>query len=332
MCLWKVFSIHRGKKNSHWDWSHASCPTLRHETSWQPPPCMLRFQVRLTHFDCCIEHIPGKFIHSADTLSRAPVSSVKNDVLVSENELEWLVQWLQQAFQHALSDWRLTVKHRQMIHLAQLSSFTVHLLSSMASNQSSGLQTELKPYWNNSSELTVHHGMLLFCTHIVVPKGLQKEILLKLCSNTREWKDAISEPSPLSGGLDFQMTTDRWFRGILSVWEEYFTQRIHDPFKTTRLPLAERSNRPVWTVTYLLLVDYFSRLPEVAKLTTTTSASVIAAQKNIFLWHGTPEVLISENSLQLIASQMKAFASSYNLNTSWATLITCRVMAKRSAQ
>ena len=35
-------------------------------------------------------------------------------------------------------------------------------------------------------------------------------------------------------------------------------------------------------VTYLLVVDYFSRFPEVAKLTTTTSASVIAALKTYF--------------------------------------------------
>ena len=65
-------------------------------------------------------------------------------------------------------------------------------------------------------------------------------------------------------------------------------------------------------VTYLLVVDYFSRFPELAKLTTTTSASVIAALKNMLLQHGIPEVLISDNGPQLIASEMKAFASSYS--------------------
>ena len=54
-------------------------------------------------------------------------------------------------------------------------------------------------------------------------------------------------------------------------------------------------------VTYLLVVDNFSRFPEVAKLTTTTSASVISALKNIFSRHGIPEVLISDNGRQFIA-------------------------------
>ena len=77
---------------------------------------------------------------------------------------------------------------------------------------------------------------------------------------------------------------------------------------------------------------YFSRFPELAKLTTTTSASVIAALKNMFLWNGIPEVLISDNGPQFIASEMKAFASSYRFEHITVALITRRVTAKRTAQ
>ena len=44
-------------------------------------------------------------------------------------------------------------------------------------------------------------------------------------------------------------------------------------------------------VTYILLVDYISRYPEVVKLTSTTSEAVITAMKYIFLRHGIPGVV-----------------------------------------
>ena len=48
---------------------------------------------------------------------------------------------------------------------------------------------------------------------------------------------------------------------------------------------------------YLLVVDYFSRYPEVLQLTSTTSASVISALKSVFLRHGIPEFVRSDNGL-----------------------------------
>ena len=43
--------------------------------------------------------------------------------------------------------------------------------------------------------------------------------------------------------------------------------------------------------TYLRVVDYFSRYPEITKLTNTTSKGVIAVLQPIFARHGIPEVL-----------------------------------------
>ena len=51
---------------------------------------------------------------------------------------------------------------------------------------------------------------------------------------------------------------------------------------------------------FLLTVDCFSRYPEVARLTTTTSAAVIASMKAVFTRHGIPEVVRSDNGPQYI--------------------------------
>ena len=63
--------------------------------------------------------------------------------------------------------------------------------------------------------------------------------------------------------------------------------------------------------TYLLVVDYFSRYPEIVKLTSTTSGSIISALRSIFSRYGIPEVMLSDNGPQYSSQEMKDFASSY---------------------
>ena len=61
-------------------------------------------------------------------------------------------------------------------------------------------------------------------------------------------------------------------------------------------------------VKYLLLVDYFSHFIEVVKLTSTTSTTIISVLKIIFSRYGR---LISDNGLQFVSREMKAFSVSY---------------------
>ena len=63
---------------------------------------------------------------------------------------------------------------------------------------------------------------------------------------------------------------------------------------------------------YLVVVDYFSRYPEVIKMTTTTvtSAAVIAALKSTFSRQGIPKVLRSDNGPQYASQE---FAELYGL-------------------
>ena len=64
--------------------------------------------------------------------------------------------------------------------------------------------------------------------------------------------------------------------------------------------------------TYLLVVDYFSRYPELTKLTTTTFPAAIQAMKSIFSWHGIPEMLSSDRWLQFDSQEFSTFADQYN--------------------
>ena len=97
------------------------------------------------------------------------------------------------------------------------------------------------------------------------------------------------------------------------------TPNPKEPLLTTPLPKHpwERVAVDLFQLngsTYLLVVDYFSRYPEVIKLNTTTSKTVIYSLKSIFSCHGIPSILMSDNGPQFDCSEMKTFANNHGFN------------------
>lgn len=62
---------------------------------------------------------------------------------------------------------------------------------------------------------------------------------------------------------------------------------------------------------YLLVVDYYSRYVEIARLGPTRSADVIVHLKSMFARHGIPELLVTDNGPQFSGHDMEAFAAHY---------------------
>ena len=63
--------------------------------------------------------------------------------------------------------------------------------------------------------------------------------------------------------------------------------------------------------TYLLLVDSYSRYIEIARLDRTTAAEVITRMKSIFVRHGIPELVESDNGPQYSCQSFNEFAENY---------------------
>ena len=63
--------------------------------------------------------------------------------------------------------------------------------------------------------------------------------------------------------------------------------------------------------TYLLVVDYYSRYIEVARLSCTTANEVILYTKSIFAIHGIPVVVMSDNGPQCSLEAYANFAQQF---------------------
>ena len=62
---------------------------------------------------------------------------------------------------------------------------------------------------------------------------------------------------------------------------------------------------------YLLIIDYFSRWIEIARMEQTTSNKVVQHMKSIFARYGIPEVVVSDNGPQYSSALFSQFANTY---------------------
>ena len=100
-----------------------------------------------------------------------------------------------------------------------------------------------------------------------------------------------------------------------SPWQNKST-RASSPSRNTQRPwqkvgtdLFDWQGKP-----HLIVVDYYSRYPEVAELRDTKASTVIKKTKSFFGRHGIPETVISDNGPKYSSAEYQRFSSEYNYN------------------
>ena len=168
-----------------------------------------------------------------------------------------------------------------------------------------------KPYWEAQGELTIGEDLLLYGGRIVVPEALQAETLQKL----HQGHQGIQR-------CRLQAQSSVWWPGISRKIKDFVRQCLEccrdakEPLLSTQLPdypwqKAGTDLLVLNGATYLLVVDYYSRFPEVIQLRSTTSLSVINALKATFAHYSIPETLVSDNGPQYSSTEFAEFAASY---------------------
>jgi len=274
------------------------------------PPRILRFRLRMARFDYTVHHVPGKFMYTADTLSRAPVSQVDEECLELQTEVEAFLDSVVQslpATTHQLETYR-----RAQTEDSVCSKIAEYCQSSWPERRA--VDASIIPYWKARSSISLQQGLLLYNQRIIVPSALQEETLHRI----HEGHQGIER-------CRMRTKSSVWWPGIASQITSLIencptcakeAKLRREPLLTTKLP-----DYP-WQVLgsdlfelkgdqYLLVTDYFSRYLEVVKLSSTTSSSIIRALKGIFSRFGIPEVLRSDNGPQYASTEFEGFAKEY---------------------
>ena len=277
------------------------------------PPRVLRFRLRLARYDYTVQHVPGKDLYTADTLSRAPVAGMESEEKSLQEEVEMFVDAVQ-------SSLPATKQRLDAYKQAQeQDSVCLQLMQYCQQGwpQKDLVRQDVTPYWKSKEFLTECNGLLMYGHRIVVPKSLQRETLQKIHTGHQGIERCRT-----------RVTSSVWWPGVSHQMAQVVQQCLEcaknytppkEPLIVSKLPdypwqvvgtdLFELEGKQ-----YLLTVDYFSRFPEVNELKTTTSATIIQNLKSLFSRHGIPETVRSDNGPQFSSQEFAQFASSYEFN------------------
>ena len=279
------------------------------------PPRILRFRLRMARFSYMVIHVPGKLLYVADALSRAPLPPLSS-LSPTQNELEQEAELYMDAVVAGLPASKGRLKEYCDAQASDPVCSDLIQFCKSGWPVKSKLPARLKPYWEAQHKITFNQsqGILLYEQRIIVPAALQQVTLERV----HDGHQGIQR-------CRLRVKNSVWWPGVSSQIK-YKVQNCttcskyavphHEPMIASLLP-----DRPWESLgadlfhlngsTYLLLVDYFSRYPEVIKLSTLTASSVISAAKGVFSRHGIPDEFRSDNGPQFDSEEFEQFAKQY---------------------
>ena len=266
--------------------------------------------MRLMRYDFTISHIPGKDLVTADTLSRAPVAE---GTLLDQSLQEEVNAYVQLTLESLpASEGRLAE-----IREAQDKDATCQQIAKYCQGGwplKNKLFGPVKKFYSVATELAVAQGILMRGNRLVIPTALQVEVLRQLhlghqgIQKCRPWaKQSVWWPGLSTQIEDMVKSCPECIK---------FQSQRAEPMKPT--PLPELPWQRVATdllewqkATYVLIVDYYSRWIEIARLDQLTAKAVIEHTSSIFARHGIPEVVISDNDPQYASEAYTSFSREY---------------------
>ena len=171
---------------------------------------------------------------------------------------------------------------------------------------------EAKPFHNFRNEITYCDGLLFRQNQIIIPLVMQSEMIKKLHSShqgvvkTKQRARSIIFWPGMNGQIEEAVSN-------CSTCMDFRSKRPPEPMIPHDIP-----DRP-WSKVgtdlceidshdFLIMIDYYSKFPEVISIPDKTAHSVVRASKSIFARSGTPDLVISDNGPCFDSDTYREFA------------------------
>lgn len=178
----------------------------------------------------------------------------------------------------------------------------------------SRLSLDVSPFWQYRGSLSHCKGFLLYGARLLIPGSLRKEMLKRLHEGhqgigrcRQRAKEAVWWPG-LSSELRRVVNDCVVCAKVRQQNAEPLMPTVTPslPWQMVGLDLFHLRGKE-----YLLCVDYRSRFPEIAYLSSTKAEAVIERLKSIFARHGIPATVVSDNGPQFSCDAFAEFARNY---------------------
>ncbi len=278
--------------------------------------CPLRIQrlmLRMQKYDVRVVYIPGKFMFTADTLSRSCRPSNAAADSSSDECVQAYVDMVVSSL--PVSQQRYDEIRRETNKDKTLQVLKVAIQSGWPEYKHA-CPREICEYFNVRAELNVIDDVIFKGDRIVIPRSLRRHMLEKIHAGhlgmdkcKRRARDLLYWP-----GMNRDIS-DLVFDCLLCQTYKHRQQSLPlQPHQVTSRPW-EKVAADLFHCKgkdYLVIMDYHSNYPEVCSLTTTTSRAVILSLKTVFARHGVPDELFSDNGPQFRSHEFVEFAKDWD--------------------
>lgn len=281
--------------------------------------CPVRIQrmlIRLQKYDVQMIYTPGKYMFTADTLSRAVDKKESAD---NEKSAE-----IQAYVDMIVTSLPVSADRTEQIRKETNADETMKELKETIQKgwpkSKRNCPRRIQDYWNHRAELTVVDDIVLKGSKFVIPSSLHKEMLQKIHEGhlgevkcKRRAREVMYWPRI---NHDIHQTT-----ASCELCLTYRPKQQAEPLMPHPVP-----SRPYYKVgadlfdwngkSYIVVTDYFSNYPEVGALQCTSSKAVISYLKTVFARHGIPCELFTDNGPQFSSCEFASFAKEWGFRHS----------------
>lgn len=176
------------------------------------------------------------------------------------------------------------------------------------------LDSELMTYKQKAAELSIENNCILWNCRVVIPNILQSIILNEL----HDTHPGITRMRMLARSYVWWPAIDNCIHKLVSTCNVCQSMR-NDPPKSYVHPWTFPTHAwsrvhidfagPISGQMYLIIVDAYSKYPEVVKMSSTSSQSTIGVLRQIFSRLGFPDTLVSDNGPQFVSDEFKQFCN-----------------------
>ena len=254
-----------------------------------------------------VRYIPGSHLVLADALSRAYLP-----IEAADQPDEFEINLLSYGHVSETMLQKLTAETGKDPELQQLHK----VVMSGWPRTKDETPVEVRPYWNYRDEISCYEGLMFKGIRIIIPRSLRPETLQRIHAAhlgiekcRARARTAVFWPG-INAAIDDVVSQ-------CSTCQQHQRSNQRKPLIPQQVP-----QRPWCTVAadifyfkgrdYLLVVDYFSKFPEVARLSNKTSEAMIMAMKDMFARHGILERVIADN-MPFNSLKFKSFASDWEI-------------------
>ena len=261
----------------------------------QASPRLQRLLLRLQKYNVTINYLPGKYMFVADALSRAflPDGPVQDDMDEDVTKMIHSIVGNLPMTADKLADLKSATVEDEVMQ--QIVRYVKDGWPSTPAN----IPFPVSHYWKFRDEIYEADGLLFFGQKLIIPEKRRPDILRCIHESHLGMEKCKSRARAVVYWPGMSADIERLVAKC-STCLKHQRNNQKEPLKPHQVParawqklgtdIFEYKSKP-----YLVIVDYYSKYPEICLLNDKSSQSVIASMKSVFARHGIPDEVVADN-------------------------------------